>query len=113
MTGDDSFSASIRELQSLGFDRTDRKYLVWVDVNLYSGMAALRNDDRPTAYNVNKLGPSYTRVDSGCWGLASPIEGHEIMHTVGGVQLSTHSSGGWHCTHESDLMCSPTPVASS
>jgi hypothetical protein len=105
-TGDDDYSATVRELQALGFDRSDRKYMVWVDANVYCGIGSIRGDIQPGPANMNNDGRSWARVDSGCWGYYDSPESHEIMHMMGGVMpTAPHGSAAWHCTDEYDRMC--------
>ena len=102
--GDDSFSQMRTELQALGFNRGDRKYLVWVDAAVgICGLGEIYGDARPGQENRNNGGPMYARVDAPCWHYA---ELHEIFHTLGAVQPDApHRSAARHCTDEADVMC--------
>jgi hypothetical protein len=103
-TGDDTFTNTQNELAAAGYNLASRKYMVFVDANVYCGIGNVKNDDQSGAANLNNGGPSYGRTDAGCWG--GNTAAHELMHNLGGVQLSApHSSGGWHCTDEWDLEC--------
>jgi hypothetical protein len=107
-SGDDTLTSLINELKVQGLNRTDRKYLVWTDATRYCGISEIKSDDTPSASNVHNFGPMFGRIDSACWGDAYSTEAHELMHMLGGIQLSApHSSGAWHCTDESDRMCNP------
>jgi hypothetical protein len=104
-----SFSATILELQDKGFDRADRKYLVWWDTSVYCGIATFRGDDRRGAANASEALSGYARVDEPCWGFG---EAHELMHTLGAVQdTAPHTTFGVapgafaHCTDDYDVMC--------
>jgi hypothetical protein len=100
----DSFSATISELKSLGFNRPDRKYLLWTDADVLCGVGSMFSDSRPGQGNLNNgYAPMYARVDTGCWGYA---EGHELMHNLGAVQRGApHATSAGHCTDEPDDMC--------
>jgi hypothetical protein len=103
-SGDDSFGNTISQLQQAGYNRTDRKYLIFMDANVVCGVGTMSGDDRPGQENWNNTGPDFARVDSGCW--SGDIAAHEHMHNLGGVQDSApHSSRGGHCTDEWDVMC--------
>jgi hypothetical protein len=102
--GEASFDQMRTELQLLGFNRTDRKYMVWADAAVgICGLGEVYDDQRPTTGNLNNGGPMYARVDAPCWHYA---ELHEVFHTLGAVQPdSPHHSASRHCTDEADVMC--------
>jgi hypothetical protein len=101
---DDSYSAMLEQLQALGYDRTDRKYLIWMDSTVVCGFGSMRSDNTPGQSNENNGSvTAYARVDSSCWGFA---EGHELMHTLGAVQQGApHASADGHCWDEPDNLC--------
>jgi hypothetical protein len=102
--GDDSFSDTTSELEALGYNRADRKYLVWMDSTVLCGVGSLYSDARPGLSNLNNgYAPMFARVDSACWDYA---EGHELMHTLGAVQSGApHATSAGHCWDEPDEMC--------
>jgi hypothetical protein len=103
-TGDDSFSNTTSELKALGYNRSDRKYLVWMDSNVLCGIGSLYSDTKPGVSNLNNgYAPMFARVDSACWNYA---EGHELMHTLGAVQQGApHATTNGHCYDQPDEMC--------
>ncbi len=99
-----SFNDTITALKRLGYDRRDRKYLAFVDANVYCGIATRLPYDEPDASNPNNVGPSYARIDSGCW--SGDVVAHELAHSLGAVAESApHSTGAGHCVDEYDLLC--------
>lgn len=98
------FWDTVADLRGQGYNRTDRIYLMFTDANDLCGYGSLWPDDQPGASNPNNQGPSYSRVDAGCW--SGSLAAHELMHNLGGVQNSSpHASGGFHCIDEFDVMC--------
>lgn len=104
--GLDSFTNTIAALQRLGYNRTDRKYLMFTDANVYCGIASYVNDRRAGLGNRNNGGPSYGRVDAGCW--SSTMAAHELTHELGAVLTgSPNATGAGGCTDGYDLLCVP------
>jgi hypothetical protein len=104
----------IDALEARNLDRTNRIYAMFVDTTSSNicGIGTIWNDDRADGHeNFNNFGPSYARADAsfGCWDAS--VLAHEVMHNLGGVQLSApNTSNGFHCIDEWDVMCySDTP----
>lgn len=99
-----TFGDTITYVQQHGLARTDRKYVMFADTNSICGLGTLAIDAQPGAANVNNVGPSWARIDRGCWTGATAA--HEIFHMLGAVQPGApHYDGTGHCTDEYDVMC--------
>ncbi|GIF39848.1 RICIN domain-containing protein [Actinoplanes xinjiangensis] len=99
-----SFASTIDALRSLGYNRADRKYLMFADTKLYCGISTYVNDTRPIRGNRNNGGPSYSRVDAGCWSAA--MAAHQLTHALGAVLSdSPNATGAGSCLDEYDLLC--------
>lgn len=93
------------ELSAQGYNRTDRKYLVFAETNAYSlGIANVYPDSSLSPSNAHNSGPMYTSTPVNLWGASNPA--HELMHTLGGVQSDApHGTVNKHCWDEYDRMC--------
>ncbi|SDT79450.1 RICIN domain-containing protein [Actinoplanes derwentensis] len=99
-----SFASTIDSLRSLGYNRADRKYLMFADTNLYCGISTYVNDTRPGRGNRNNGGPSYARVDAGCW--SATMAAHQLTRSLGAVLTdSPNATGAGSCTDGYDLLC--------
>ncbi|MEU2514761.1 RICIN domain-containing protein [Streptomyces syringium] len=98
------FGAMNSALAAKGFDRRDRKYMIFADAKVYCGIGTFSGDERPGAANLSNFGPSYGRTDAGCWGGSTAA--HELGHNLGAVNNSApNTSRAAHCTDEWDVMC--------
>ncbi|MEJ3747950.1 RICIN domain-containing protein [Actinomycetes bacterium KLBMP 9797] len=98
------FNATITALRGLGYNRTDRKYMIFGESRVYCGIGSFAGDDRAGTANRSNGGPSYGRSDAGCWNAG--VAAHELGHNLGAVNNSApNSSKAGHCVDEYDLMC--------
>ncbi|MGH9000205.1 MAG: Calx-beta domain-containing protein [Acidimicrobiia bacterium] len=99
------------ELAAQGYNRADRKYLVWMDATEMCGIAGYYTDQAPGPENLNNgnVPGLVARVDAGCWGLGSQgmsVEAHELMHSLGAVLPGAPNATLYgHCEDISDRMC--------
>ncbi len=94
----------LNAVKAAGYTRTDRKYLQFVDANVYCGIGGFAGDTRKSDANRSNTGPEYARADNGCW--SAGVAAHELGHTLGAVNNnSPNASGAAHCVDEYDVMC--------
>ncbi|GIE89129.1 RICIN domain-containing protein [Actinoplanes regularis] len=100
----DSFAATVKALGNLGYNRADRKYLLFSDANVYCGIGTYVDDKRAGRTNRNNAGPSYARVDSGCW--SSAMAARELTRILGAVlNGAPNGTGAGGCLDDYDLLC--------
>lgn len=94
----------LNAVKAAGYTRTDRKYLQFVDANVYCGIGGFAGDTRKSDANRSNSGPEYARADNGCW--SAGVAAHELGHTLGAVNNNApNASGAAHCVDEWDVMC--------
>ncbi|GII81198.1 hypothetical protein Sru01_61800 [Sphaerisporangium rufum] len=100
-----TFDTSKAALASLGYNSSDRHYLMLTEATSVCGISDIKYDDSTGSGNLNN-GLAYSRVDAApnCFG-ANAVS-HELGHSFGAVQYSApHSDSSWHCLDQWDLMC--------
>ncbi|GIH03315.1 hypothetical protein Rhe02_13820 [Rhizocola hellebori] len=94
----------VNAVKAAGYTRTDRKYMEFVDANVFCGIGGFAGDTRKTDANRSNTGPEYARADNGCW--TAGVAAHELGHTLGAVNNNApNASGAAHCVDEYDVMC--------
>jgi hypothetical protein len=94
----------LNAVRAAGWTRTDRKYLEFVDANVFCGIGGFAGDTRKSDANRSNTGPEYARADNGCW--TAGVAAHELGHTLGAVNNNAPNGSGFaHCTDEWDVMC--------
>jgi hypothetical protein len=94
----------LNAVRALGYTRTDRKYLEFVDARVFCGIGGFAGDTRKTDANRSNTGPEYARADSGCWNAG--VAAHELGHNFGAVNNNAPNGSGFaHCEDEWDVMC--------
>jgi len=103
MTDENAVSTAIA---AQGYNRADRKYLVWWDADACGLSFGNPGDDSPGADNGNNSGPNYSMLGAQgvCFGW--PASAHELLHSLGAVQRSApHATTNGHCWDDEDIMC--------
>lgn len=111
--GSDPLPLLMDDLAAKGYNRTDRKYVVWWDGGMHPfacGEGTFVNDEQPGQGNGNNAGPDFAVVYKPQAGggvfCGWPTVLHEMGHTLGAVMNGApNATGGWHCRDENDVMC--------
>ncbi|OXM53166.1 ricin-type beta-trefoil lectin domain protein [Amycolatopsis alba] len=91
-------------IKAQGYNRGDRKYLVWYDAGGCGLAFGNGGNDSPGANNPYNGGPHYATVGTGCWSWQA--SGHELLHNLGAVQGSAPNATPYgHCWDDEDIMC--------
>lgn len=105
-----NFSTIVSDMQAYGHSSSLAHYWVWTDGNPtvgYAGQSTVIGDDSAGTANAINSSDAYS-VNFGYneAGGGAGIFAHENGHAMGAVQMSApDTTGAWHCTDGSDVMC--------
>jgi hypothetical protein len=114
------FSLVKNEIAAKGFNKPNKKYVVWLDAgSQYCGQGELYQDTRRTAANSNEL--KTTAIVYRPYPTNDPLTGgfcrgrtamHEMGHNMGALQkVAPHAFDGAHCNDSAeDVMCYTSAV---
>lgn len=76
------FAATIQAVSEQGYNRPDRKYIMWTDSAAYCGIAAVSIDDSNVENRNDGHHPGYARIDRACWGYQGSVVAHEVTRSA-------------------------------
>lgn len=98
-----TYDGVVNTLIAANYKSNNRKYLVYVDGGTSCGQGQMQVDDTAGPTNANNTNTSWAVAWYPCWYYSEP---HELMHTMGAVQLTApHHTPGAHCYDQHDKMC--------
>jgi hypothetical protein len=113
--GGNQFSVVKNEIAAKGFNKPNKKYIVWLDAgSQYCGQGELYQDTRRSSANYNEL--KTTAIVYRPYPTSDPLTGgfcrgrtamHEMGHNLGALQkVAPHAFDGAHCNDSAeDVMC--------
>ena len=113
-----NFSTIVNELQALGYQNPNEKYVIWYDDggafaqnSGFCGQGSIQVDQAASAENANNSGPSWNiTYDDDYYECGFETMMHEVGHNLGAVQHGApYSTGAFHCfqgeVYVTDVMC--------
>ncbi|GGJ86127.1 hypothetical protein GCM10010123_14650 [Pilimelia anulata] len=96
-----TFTRTVAALRAAGYDRTDRKYLLFADAHTYCSIAT-------AAADADKRGPAYGRVDAGCWG--APVAARQLTAVLTATGAAGDVAGSAFVVRDAAAGAAPIPA---
>ena len=101
-----SFMGTVDAVKALGYDKANRKYLMFTDADELCGIASVYDDAEPHPQRQQRPLPVVRPGGQRCWSTRTSVPAHELTHTLGGVLgTAPHATKNGHCYDDADLMC--------
>lgn len=109
LVGNNVFRDTKERLISKGYDRIDRRYIIFLDARSTNagacGESFVYSDDRPKSENIQYMVSGHAVIFNNCWQRSDTVA-HELAHSLGAVQdTAPHALGEHHCKDGYDVMC--------